>query len=291
MSRFDVCLAETLKWEGGWSNHKDDPGGPTMKGIILSVFAAARGVPVPPKGSPAYQALCNELRMISSAEVTAIYRRNYWDPLRCDDLPAGLDLVVFDFGVNSGISRSAKALQKVLGVTIDGHIGELTISTVADHDTAELCTALLNERRRFIRQIKHYPSFAKGWERRIDGVENCCLQMLGDWQDATSVAEPLANPDEQSASQARARPPVRPQDQLSGTEKGAGAAIIGSLALAAQSVSTATQAKTVTGGIVTMRDVALAAILDPLVWGAIGIVAGAFWALIERRSVRKTEGV
>ena len=115
--RFDTCLAETLKWEGGWSNHPRDPGGPTMRGIIQRVYDGWRDNHGLPRRS---------VREIADHELRDIYRRSYWDQVRGDELPPGVDLAVFDFAVNSGPARAAKYLQRVLGVKVDGHIGPAT---------------------------------------------------------------------------------------------------------------------------------------------------------------------
>ncbi|MBI4046798.1 MAG: glycoside hydrolase family 108 protein, partial [Devosia nanyangense] len=111
-----AVLAETLTYEGGWSDHPADPGGATMKGITLAVYRRYR-----PGATKA------NLRGISSAEVERIYREGYWNPVRGDDLVRGLDLTVFDYGVNSGPVRSIKALQQVVGVGVDGIMGPATI--------------------------------------------------------------------------------------------------------------------------------------------------------------------
>jgi lysozyme family protein len=169
-SRFEVCLAETLKWEGGWFNHPRDPGGPTMKGVIQRVYDGWRDSQGLHRRS---------VREIEHHELLDIYRRNYWDQVRGDELPIGIDMAVFDFAVNSGPGRAAKYLQRVLKMNrVDGHIGPATIGAAGKADASDVVERLMADRRTFIRQIKHYDAFGRGWERRCNGVEQAALAML-----------------------------------------------------------------------------------------------------------------
>jgi lysozyme family protein len=103
---YDVALARLLAHEGGYSNHPDDPGGPTKFGITIGDYRRYVKADV----------TAADVRAISVDEAKAIYRRRYWDVQRCDELPAGVDYAVFDYGVNSGIGRSGKVLRRVLGL-------------------------------------------------------------------------------------------------------------------------------------------------------------------------------
>ena len=104
MSHFPKILSNTLHHEGSWSDHVKDPGGATMKGITLKTYSDYLGRP----------AMKDELRRIPDDHLEAIYRKGYWDKVRGDELAAispGLAAAVFDFAVNSGPGRAAKALQ------------------------------------------------------------------------------------------------------------------------------------------------------------------------------------
>lgn len=192
--RFKACLAETLKWEGGWSNHPKDPGGATMKGVIQRVYDAWREKNGKPRQS---------VRNITDDEVEAIYRENYWRLVRGDELPPGVDLAVFDFGVNSGPSRSIRYLQTVLKVKADGIIGPITIKAATDADSLETVKALMAARRKFLNQIPYKQYFIKGWMRRCDGVEQACIEACGlPIKDAPLA--PIADPDVQSETQGKA---------------------------------------------------------------------------------------
>ncbi len=166
-SNFDRCLTEVLKHEGGWANHPADPGGATMKGVTIGTFAQWKGRKVTKE----------ELRAISDADLRAIYRRNYWDKVRADDLPAGLDLVAFDAAVNSGPARGARWLQIGLGITADGKVGPVTVA----HAQAANVTAAIERataaRLAFLRGLKTWGTFGRGWQRRVDEVRAEALRM------------------------------------------------------------------------------------------------------------------
>ena len=164
---FAACLPVVLKHEGGWADHPSDPGGATMKGITIGTFRDWRGATVTK----------DELRRITDAEVTAIYRQKYWDRLRCGALPPGLDLAVFDFGVNSGPKRAAQFLQRIVGVAADGIIGPVTLRAVWKHEGADLADALCDRRMTFLQGLKTWPTFGKGWRRRVSDVRQRALAL------------------------------------------------------------------------------------------------------------------
>lgn len=222
MTRFQACLAETLRWEGRWSDHPADRGGPTMAGIIITVWAGHRGIYVPKggykelrrhMGDAAYAALVQELRNSTAAEREPIWRKRYWDLIAGDELPPGVDMVVFDFAVNSGVSRATRLLQQLLGISVDGHMGAATIAAANAADPHDLARAYMTRRRAFLRGLKDFVHFGKGWMRRCDGVERVALAMVGAGGPAVALApveaQPLADSDAQSATQGRAVEPPK----------------------------------------------------------------------------------
>lgn len=168
-SNFAKCLPEILKHEGGWADHPKDPGGATMKGITIGTYRQWKGRAVTKA----------ELRAISDQEVAAIYKRNYWDKVRGDDLPAGLDLVAFDAAVNSGPARGARWLQTALGVAADGKVGPKTVAAAMEADTATAINRALDVRLSFLKGLKTWPTFGKGWGRRVSDVRKVALGMVG----------------------------------------------------------------------------------------------------------------
>lgn len=167
-TNFDDALAIVLSAEGGYVDHPVDPGGATNRGITLKTLAEWRGRPVTKA----------EVRVLSRAEAAAIYRARYWNAVRGDDLPAGLDLALFDLAVNSGPGRSVRLLQRALGRAEDGRFGPRLLAAVAEADTTPLITALCAARRDFLRALPTYPTFGRGWLRRIERVERAARRMV-----------------------------------------------------------------------------------------------------------------
>ena len=165
-ANFDACLAHVLKYEGGWSDHPKDPGGATNYGVTLRTYSAWLG-------RPASKA---ELRGIAHNEVAAIYRAEYWDAVRGDDLPPGFDLVAFDAAVNSGPSRGARWLQTAIGANADGKIGPATIAA-ADRAGDDAIRSACAIRLHFLRGLETWPVFGKGWSARVAATEALALQM------------------------------------------------------------------------------------------------------------------
>lgn len=157
---FHQALAVVLRHEGGYVDHPADPGGATKFGITLSTLSRWRGKAVTKA----------EVRALGRDEAAAIYRAGYWDPVRGDDLPAGVDLALFDFAVNSGPSRAVSTLQDVLGVKTDGRIGPLTMAALKSQDAGALVTALCSQRQAFLRRLATFPVFGKGWTRRVENI-------------------------------------------------------------------------------------------------------------------------
>lgn len=286
-NRFQACLAETLKWEGGWSNDPHDPGGPTMQGVIQRVYDAWRDQRRLPRQS---------VRKISRTELEDIYLRNYWRMARCDELPAPLDLAVFDFGVNSGPTRAIKHLQKVLGVNIDGQIGPVTIAAARAADPVETALALTESRRGFLRQIKTFWRFGRGWLRRCDGIDAACSApahqqqatfQIHDYvpppmpQQAPAVA-PLDDPYAQSASQGRATEPEKTSLAVSTTARAAEAGGgLSTVQLGVEVAGATNKAKGASG--IDPVGFVLALAQSPTFWIALGLLGSATYVWLERR--------
>lgn len=165
---FQRALALVLKHEGGFVNHPKDPGGATNKGVTIAVFRAVYG----------QNKTVDDLKKITPEQVAHIYRRNYWDKVKADELPSGLDYAVFDYAVNSGPSRAAKHLQSVLGVASDGIIGAQTIAAANALDTKMVIEQLCNKRMAFLQSLKTWRTFGKGWGRRVEDVRSAAKAMV-----------------------------------------------------------------------------------------------------------------
>jgi len=159
-NRFEQCLAEVLKHEGGYSDHKLDPGGATNLGITLDTLSAHRGRKVTRA----------DVKALTVAEAGAIYLRNYWHAACCDQLPPGVDYMIFDLAVNSGVGRARKYLQRAAGVADDGIIGPATLAAVKARKPLQLVDSISGLRDAFYRGLKEFPTFGKGWLRRLSEV-------------------------------------------------------------------------------------------------------------------------
>ena len=168
-TRFDLCLAHVLRHEGGYVDHPADPGGATNMGITLKTLARWRQV------SPWWDLPQAEVKALSHGEAGRIYRALYWNACRADDLLPGIDLAVFDYAVNSGPDRAIRTLQAVLGVVVDGQVGPLTISAARKADSARIINAICDRRLGFLRALKTFPTFGRGWISRVASVRAAAL--------------------------------------------------------------------------------------------------------------------
>jgi len=159
---FVKCLAKVLESEGGFSNNPKDPGGATMKGVTQRVYDVYR------KRNGLATA---SVRNISNAELTNIYRSNYWNEIHGDDLQKGVSYVVFDGAVNSGPSQSAKWLQRALNVDDDGKIGPKTLAAAKKvKNVASLINDICDQRLEFLKDLPTWGTFGKGWAARVENV-------------------------------------------------------------------------------------------------------------------------
>lgn len=178
---FDEALAAVLIHEGGYVNHPRDPGGATNMGITHRTYAAWLKVHNRPQ---------KNVRDITDEEVAAIYKEQYWDAVKGDSLPSGVDYAVFDFAVNSGPSRAAKFLQRVVGVSDDGVIGQMTLAAVQGVSARQIVSELCNARLAWLKRLPHWPTFGRGWERRVQEVKAKGLRLAT--ADFTYVSGPEA---------------------------------------------------------------------------------------------------
>ena len=163
---YPQALKQVLKYEGGYVDHPKDPGGPTNKGVTQAVYDNWR---------KSQNLSIQSVRAIADSEVAAIYKNLYWDRISGDLLPSGVDFAVFDFAVNSGVSRAAKTLQAVVGVTQDGVIGPATIQATKTY----VAMTVTNKRLAFMQSLSIWSTFGKGWSARIADVKNQILSLVG----------------------------------------------------------------------------------------------------------------
>lgn len=165
-NNFEKSLALVLKHEGGFVNDPHDKGGATNKGVTQAVYNGYRRI----RGRGP-----RSVKFISTEEIRAIYKLQYWDKVHGDYLPGGLDYAMFDFAVNSGVSRASKYLQAVLGVPQDGVIGARTLGAI--DNAVRVVNALCDRRMGFLRNIDTFWRFGRGWTRRVAEVRHDALDM------------------------------------------------------------------------------------------------------------------
>ncbi|TIO15659.1 MAG: hypothetical protein E5X86_19930 [Mesorhizobium sp.] len=196
---FDRALSLVLKHEGGYVNHPRDPGGATNKGITIATFRRY----VNAKGTP------EDLKRITTAQAGIVYRRQYWDAIRGDELPDGVDYAVFDFAVNSGPSRAAKYLQAILGTVQDGRIGPATIAASKAKPAGVVIDALCDARLSFLKRLKTWGTFGKGWSARVSSVRFQALVMIK--ANPPAPAKPVPAPQPPAAPKPPLVAPVPPE--------------------------------------------------------------------------------
>lgn len=164
---FESALKAILHHEGGYVFHKLDPGGMTNLGVTKRVWEEWVGHEVDEKA----------MRSLTPEIVGPMYKVKYWDKIKGDDLPTGVDYVVFDAAVNSGPGRAAKWLQACVGVEPDGGIGPKTLAAVNAFDANQLIEDYAKRRLSFLMDLQTWDTFGKGWGRRVAEVQKTGLDM------------------------------------------------------------------------------------------------------------------
>jgi len=162
------CFVLLLQSEGGYSDDPEDPGGRTNLGVTQAVWESWVGRASNEK----------EMRNLVPTDVEPLYKRKYWDACRCDDLPTGLDYVVFDFAVNAGVGRSIKTLQSSVDATVDGQLGKMTLDAVSKFPTDVTIFRFSDEKVKFYKSLPTFSTFDKGWLDRVERVKNDALKMV-----------------------------------------------------------------------------------------------------------------
>ncbi|KZC01417.1 lysozyme family protein [Methylobacterium sp. PvP062] len=166
---FELALAKVLVFEGGKVDDPKDPGGRTAYGVTQHVYDGWRlshGLP-----------LC-DVFAIAPAERSAIYDTQYWDKVRGDDLPSGIDFVLFDGSVHSGPVQSIKWVQRALGtVRVDGVMGAATVAAIRAYpDQEQLIVDTLARRKAFLAALKRFRRYGRGWYSRVDQLQKLAIE-------------------------------------------------------------------------------------------------------------------
>ena len=175
-SNWEQCFSLILKNEGGFQDDPHDPGnrmpdgraGCTNFGVIQANWEDFVG----------HQVTHDDMRALTINDVNPFYRKRYWDIVKGDDLPMGVDYAVFDFEINSG-NRAAKTLQSVLGVTVDGQIGPATVAAAQAADARTIIAGICESRLNFLKTLSTWGRYGGGWATRIERVQDIATKMVG----------------------------------------------------------------------------------------------------------------
>ena len=214
-----------LKHEGGYTNHPSDPGGPTNFGITIHDFRKH----INPNGTAA------DVRNMTLDQAIKVYDLNYWDKQRCDELYAGLDYAIFDYGVNSGVGRTGRVMRRLLKLPDKGNavIGQDVIDALDrlnDKQKRALISRLMDERLAFLQALRTWPVFGAGWGRRVKEVRRDALKMFDSQRVVEKESAKSFDPENEDKTDAIvAEPPVLTAKEKAST--GAGAAGSGTIAI------------------------------------------------------------
>ena len=193
---FQAALPHLFGHEGGYADHPRDPGGATKYGITRATLSSWRGRTVTK----------TDVRRLTRDEAGAIYKARYWDGVRADDLPAGVDYCVFDAAVNSGPGRATKWLQAAVRVAQDGAVGPVTLAAAGRRDPKGLIDDICDVRLAFLRGLSTWAVFGRGWERRVGEVRRVARAMAG--EDHGQESPPLNSEPPPSGPPLSSQPPT-----------------------------------------------------------------------------------
>ena len=168
IENWDKAFERVMKSEGGFVNHPSDPGGMTNLGVTKKNWENWVKHPVDEA----------EMRGLTHEKVKPFYKANYWDPVKGDELPSGIDYLTFDFAVNAGVGRAAKILQFALGTTADGVIGKGTIGVALKADPDETIRKFSEEKEKFYKSLPTFGTFGKGWLNRVAEAKDLAESMV-----------------------------------------------------------------------------------------------------------------
>ena len=161
---FDLVIVN----EGGYVDNKLDPGGATNWGCTQAVW----------EGYIGHKVSIDDMKALTKEDVKPLYKKRYWDAIHGDAIPSGLDYCLFDCAINSGVNRSAKIIQEIVGVFADGAIGNNTVSAITQLNPITAINEFCDKRQAFLESLKTFPVFGKGWSKRVSEVRTRALEMV-----------------------------------------------------------------------------------------------------------------
>lgn len=178
ISNRDKAISITLGYEGGYTNDRNDPGGPTNWGITI-YDARLHWKP---------DATAEDVKAMPKSVAIEILRKKYWARMDCDKDPAGVDLVTFDYGANSGVGRAIPCRQH-------------TMTT----DAVVWIKAICAERLSFLKRLKTWKNFGRGWGSRVADVEarGVTMQLQSRQLSAPIIRSQLNSESKKASSQSK----------------------------------------------------------------------------------------
>jgi len=161
---FDLVIVN----EGGYVDNKLDPGGATNWGCTQAVW----------EGYIGHKVSVDDMKALTKEDVKPLYKKRYWDAIHGDAIPSGLDYCLFDCAINSGVNRSAKIIQEIVGVFADGAIGNNTVSAITQLNPVTAINEFCDKRQAFLESLKTFPVFGKGWSKRVSEVRIRAIEMV-----------------------------------------------------------------------------------------------------------------
>jgi len=146
---FDDAINIVLNNEGGYVNNPADPGGETKFGISKHAYPDV------------------DIANLTREQAIAIYKRDFWDRVQGDTLPASIAFQILDFAVNAGLSTAIRKAQFVAGVADDGNWGPITRAAVAAISPSVFCARFAAAKIRFYTKLTTFPTFGAGWMNRV----------------------------------------------------------------------------------------------------------------------------
>ena len=168
-ANFIPCVDFTFAQEGGFVDNPNDPGGATNLGITLTTLDGFEHKNLP----------VSAIRNLDRPTAEQIYHANFWLKMSCGLLPAGVDLMVFDSGVNIGPGRAIEQLQDALVVDVDGLLGPMTLAAAAKANAHDLIADMGLIEQHYYRSLSRFPIFGKGWLARVDRRTVAALKLSG----------------------------------------------------------------------------------------------------------------
>jgi len=167
---WDECFAMVIKSEGGFVNNPKDPGGMTNLGVTRTAWQGYLNRDVTEA----------EMRALTPEMVKPFYKAFYWDRIKGDMLPPGVDYAAYDLAVNSGPHKAAQYLQEIAGVPVDGMIGPKSLEAIKSCNAEETADAICDMRLDFLKKLSTFGTFGRGWTDRVGRVKAKAISMANE---------------------------------------------------------------------------------------------------------------